>query len=149
MPPKHRTWKLPEADASRGQSWLKHEIAQIKKSTAKQMGLLAALVTLVVLVGCLWSVAWEPEVDQSVARMEESHTCPHCGHLFQITVAEAARMRRAHSAIQCPACRELGAEKNDARPFTGAMPPEQTEDSPPDGSGRAQRVTGGMRKADR
>lgn len=152
MPQAHRKWKLPDPTAQQGPSLLKREIAQLKKSTAKQLCLLGAFVVLVALVVYLWSFVMEPQIDQSIAQIEEAHTCPHCGHVFQITVAEATRMRRAHGNIVCPACGKLGAEKNDAQPFTEVLPPSPPDDTGQDASNddgsRAQRVTGGMRKKD-
>ncbi len=143
-----RKWNLPEPGSQQGSSLLRREIAQLKKSTAKQLGLVGALVVLVALIFYMWSFTTESELDQSVAQIEESHTCPHCGHVFQITIAEAVRMRRAHGDIVCPACGELGAAKNDVQPLAETLPfsPDGTELDASDESSRAQRVTDGMRK---
>lgn len=50
-------------------------------------------------------------VDVAVSERSEEYTCPHCGGVFNLTIAEATQMRRSQGAIVCKQCGEKGASK--------------------------------------
>ena len=54
------------------------------------------------------------EIDPVVADVKESHTCPHCGFRFMLSISEAVSMRRSQGDIVCPKCGKSGAMKDDA-----------------------------------
>lgn len=72
------------------------------------------------------------DVDSSLAGIRESHTCPHCGHAFMLSIDEARAMRRSQGDIVCPKCGKAGAFKDAAMVGTelvrDAAPPDEDQE---------------------
>jgi endogenous inhibitor of DNA gyrase (YacG/DUF329 family) len=61
----------------------------------------------------LWSSgSMTADVDNAVASMQETYTCPACQQVFLLTVAEATRERRSQGDVLCPRCGKPGATKD-------------------------------------
>jgi hypothetical protein len=89
-------------------------VSNAKSATVRKIGL-----TLVVLAAAGSMIVFslrslQSDVDVTVARTIEEHRCMHCGHLFNLTIAEATAMRRQHGDILCPVCGKAGAERTHA-----------------------------------
>jgi rubredoxin len=54
----------------------------------------------------------ESQVDPVIAAAMESFTCDKCGHVFEKSVGDITKMRRARGDVFCPECGEPGARKN-------------------------------------
>lgn len=99
------------------------------------------LVTVAVLIvgGCASAYLWiavgvgQSEVDPVIAAAMESFTCDKCGHVFEMSVGDIIKMRRARGNVFCPACGEPGARKNIVSTHIELTRPTITE-------GRARRV---------
>ncbi|MBN2559309.1 MAG: hypothetical protein JXQ75_00060 [Phycisphaerae bacterium] len=88
---------------------------------------IVVIVVLVVLVGAsvfMWvsRSGGDKGADQSVMGMMQTFTCLKCGGTFDMSVAEASAMRRAHDGhIYCPLCGAEDPEKEGVVVRMGGM----------------------------
>jgi ribosomal protein L37AE/L43A len=97
------------------------------------------LVTIIVTGATVMSLrATRTDVDTTVSKIREDHTCGSCAHVFSLAIGEAAEMRRAVGDITCPKCGHRGAAKQSslsAADMVNTLKPptdetEPTEDDP-------------------
>lgn len=81
--------------------------------------------------------ATRTDVDTSVSQIRENHSCSRCGHVFSLTIADAAAMRRTSGDIVCPKCGNRGATKESgmsASDLVNTMTPPTDESDDSDDS---------------
>lgn len=77
--------------------------------------------------------ATRTDVDTSVSQIRENHSCSRCGHVFSLTIADAAAMRRTSGDIVCPKCGNRGATKESglsANDLVNTMSPPTDDNEP-------------------
>ena len=76
------------------------------------------IVAVLIVGGCVSAYLWiavgvgRSEVDPVIAEAMESFTCDKCGHVFEMSIGDIIKMRRARGDVLCPDCGEPGARKN-------------------------------------
>ncbi len=91
------------------------------------------LVLSVGLGGFFWRHITHTRSDSDVADQMQSYTCSHCNKSFEISVGEAAAMRRSSGDVLCPYCNQGDTRKDNVVIDMGgqreAEPATEEEDS--------------------
>jgi len=100
-----------------------------KRLVAGSVATIAVAAAIVVIV---MQASDAPAVDGSVANVMQSYTCAKCGNKFDLSVADAAAMKRSGGEVLCPGCGEGGAAKDDVTinfgaPLSRIETPEEEE----------------------